>query len=98
MPAIVMEVVSVQKHPNADSLFVYEMRSAENVRIQIVANSTNIYDLGDHAIVAMIGSKLKDKTYIEKTKIRGVESFGMALGKTSYPIGTDLSEEYCLPI
>jgi tRNA-binding EMAP/Myf-like protein len=68
MPVSVMKVTKAEKHPNADSLFVYSMTSIDNFQTQIVANSTNLYEVGDHAIVAQLGSKLKDGTYIEEAK------------------------------
>jgi len=99
MPAVVMQVIKAGKHPNADTLYVYEMLSADNASTPIVANSTTIYEVGDHAIVATLGSKLKaDNLYIEETKIRGIVSCGMALGKSDLPIGTDLTDQYCLPV
>lgn len=98
MPAVVMKVTKAEKHPNADTLFVYEMTSVENIKTQVVANSTNLYEVGDLAVVATSGSKLKDGTYIEETKVRGVVSSGMALGKTDAPLGTNLTEEHCLPV
>jgi tRNA-binding EMAP/Myf-like protein len=98
MPVSVMKVTKAEKHPNADSLFVYSMTSIDNFQTQIVANSTNLYEIGDHAIVAQLGSKLKDGTYIEEAKIRGLVSCGMAIGKTDLPLGVDLTDEYCLPV
>lgn len=98
MPVSVMKVTKAEKHPNADSLFVYSMTSIDNFQNQIIANNTNVYEVGDHAIVAQLGSKLKDGTYIEETKIRGLVSCGMAIGKTDLPLGTDLTDEHCLPV
>ena len=98
MPALVMKVETAIKHPNADTLFVYDMRSSDNAKYQVVANSENIYQVGDHAIVAVSGSKMKDGTYIEESTIRGIVSSGMAVGKTDLPIGTDVTEQHCLPI
>ena len=92
---IVHKVKTVSKHPNADSLMIYEMTNRDSV-LSIVANLTNIYAVGDHVLVALPGSILKeDNLEIRQTKIRGVHSEGMALGKTDLPVGTDVSEQYC---
>ena len=99
MPVTVMRVDSAEKHPNADTLRVYELVSVDNCRITIVANLTNVYEVGDHAIIAQLGSTMKeDGLYIQEIKLRGLTSSGMMIGKTELPLGTDLTEEYCLSI
>ena len=45
--------------------------------------------------VALTDSMLKDGTKIKPTKLRGVYSYGMALGKVEAAIGSDLSAIYC---
>lgn len=95
MTVQVMRVNSVEKHPNADSLFVHQMTDRNGNDYTIVANSTNLYSVGDNAIVAKIGTRLKTGEYIDKANVRGVVSLGMALGKTDAEIGTDLTKEYC---
>lgn len=95
MPVIVMEVTHVKNHPNADSLRVYQMKASGYDEVQIIANLENIYDVGDTVAVALTDSILKDGTKIKPSMLRGLRSFGMALGKVQDPIGTDLSELYC---
>jgi len=95
MTAVVMEVASAEKHPNADSLRVYKMTAPDVGERQIIANLENVYDVGDAVNVVLSGSRLKDGTKIGDSKIRGVPSYGMALGPSSYDIGTDRTEEYC---
>lgn len=94
MSAIVMEVVSVEDHANADSLKVYTMRH-NNVETQIVANLENVYAVGDAVNVVLDGSVLLDGTKINTTKVRGIVSQGMALGLADQPVGTDISELFC---
>lgn len=92
---IVHKVKTSNKHPNADSLMVYEMTNGGSI-LTIVANLTNVYEINDHVLVALPGSILKeDNLEIRQTKIRGVHSTGMALGKTNLPVGFDVSEQYC---
>lgn len=95
MPVIVMEVKLVEQHPNADALRIYSMAAPGYEDVQIIANLENVYDVGDRAIVALANSVLKDGTKIKPTKLRGMQSFGMAIGKTSEDIGSDLSHLYC---
>lgn len=95
MPVIVMEVKIVEQHPNADALRIYSMAAPGYEDVQIIANLENVYEVGDRAIVALANSVLKDGTKIKPTKLRGMQSFGMAIGKTSEDIGSDLSHLYC---
>ena len=76
-------------------LYLYSFEAPGHDAVQIVANSENIYDVGDIVAIALTDSVLKDGTKIKPAKLRGVYSFGMALGKFEAAIGTDLSAIYC---
>lgn len=95
MPVIAMKVYSAQNHPNAESLRVYVMQAPGYDDVDIIANLTNVYEVGDVVGIALTDSILKDGTVIKPTKLRGITSHGMALGKVSEPIGSDLSPQYC---
>ncbi|MDY6786300.1 MAG: hypothetical protein SW833_27895 [Cyanobacteriota bacterium] len=95
MPVIVMEVDRAELHPNADSLRVYQMKAAGYDEVQIIANLETVYKTGDRVAIALVDSVLKDGTKIKPSKLRGLRSFGMALGKVKDSVGTDLSEVYC---
>ncbi|MEM9212950.1 MAG: RNA ligase family protein [Cyanobacteria bacterium P01_F01_bin.150] len=95
MPVIVMTVNEVSLHPNADSLRVYQMSAPAYGSIQIIANLDNCYEKGDRVVVALTDSVLKDGTKIKPTKLRGLSSSGMAMGKTEEDVGIDLSAHYC---
>jgi tRNA-binding EMAP/Myf-like protein len=95
MPVIVMEVKSIEKHPNADSLRVCTMQVPQCPPIQIIANLERVYEVGDRVLIAQVNSVLKDGTKIKATKLRGLVSYGMALGKTEAEVGQDLSDAYC---
>lgn len=95
MTAIVMKVKNAMAHPNADALRLYSMNAPGHEMTQIIANMENVYEEGDHAVVALADCVLKDGTTIRAAKVRNVSSYGMALGKTDLPVGTDLTEEYC---
>ena len=94
MTIIVMEVKQVEPHPNAETLTVYSMQAPGFDHLQIIANSENTYQLGERAVIALTGSVLKDGTKIKATKLRGLASYGMALGRTDEPVGSDLTERY----
>lgn len=94
MPAIVMECISKKKHPNADKLFLYEFGDGTET-LPVIANQENIYEAGKNAIIALEYSTLKDGTKIRVSSLRGVRSYGMALGHSELPIGTDVSDQYC---
>lgn len=95
MPVIVMEVLEVSPHPNADALRVYQFGAGE--RLQVVANLSSVYQVGDKVAIATVGSKLTDGTQIRPARLRGVDSFGMALGLHAAALGTDVSTEFCVP-
>ena len=95
MTVIVMEVRSVNQHPNADALKVYAMQAPGYPAIQIIANLERVYSVGDRILIAQVNSVLKDGTKIKATKLRGLVSYGMALGKTDAPVGQDFSDIYC---
>lgn len=94
MPAKILECTKVELHPNADSLRIYNFSYGQCVW-QIICNPTNIYAIGDKAAVALIGSVLKDDTEIKESKIRGIISQGMALGKSDLTLGTDVTNDFC---
>lgn len=93
MSIIVCKVTAVRDHENADRLRVHMVEATGVIEpTQIVANKDRIYQVGDIVLAALEGTTLQDGTFIEKTKFRGVLSFGMLLGTTAdAPVGTDLT-------
>jgi phenylalanyl-tRNA synthetase beta chain len=72
------KIVSIDQHPNADKLKVLQLLVEDNT-IQVVTNFGEI-KVGDEVVVALIGAELKSPEgdfKIKKSKLRGVESFGM---------------------
>ncbi|MCP4338863.1 MAG: phenylalanine--tRNA ligase subunit beta [Desulfobulbaceae bacterium] len=68
-------VTSAEKHPNADKLTVCQVQIGEETH-QIVCGAPNVrQDLT--VVVALPGTILPGNFKISKSKIRGVESFGM---------------------
>lgn len=95
MKAIAMRVISGEQHPNADALRLYTMTAPDVEELQIVANLDNVYQVDDIVAVALCGVVLKDGTKIKPSKLRGLYSYGMALGKVEVEVGKDLSDVYC---
>lgn len=99
MPVIAMKCMSVLEHPNANSLKLYEFEAPNYGSVQIIANLDNIYKVDDLVYIALEGSELKDGTKIKPTKLRGVRSYGMALGTVEDPnmrSGDDFTSKFCI--
>lgn len=72
---VIGRVMIKEKHPNADKLSVCTVNVGDKV-LQIVCGAPNV-EAGQDVIVAKIGAVLPGDFKIKKSKIRGVESFGM---------------------
>ncbi|MCH8485531.1 MAG: phenylalanine--tRNA ligase subunit beta [Candidatus Cyclonatronum sp.] len=92
---VVGEVLSAQKHPNADKLTLCQVNTGADT-VQIVCGAPNVAT-GQKVAVATVGTTLpltdKDgKPFkIRKSKIRGEVSFGMICAEDELGIGTDHS-------
>jgi phenylalanyl-tRNA synthetase beta chain len=76
LPGIVVgEILSREKHPDADTLSVCKVSAGAEV-VQIVCGAPNAR-AGLKAPLATIGAKLPGGMEIRKARLRGVESFGM---------------------
>ena len=69
-------VLTRDKHPDADKLSVCTVDVGEASPLQIVCGAANVAS-GLYVPVARIGTALPNGLTIKKSKIRGVESFGM---------------------
>jgi phenylalanyl-tRNA synthetase beta chain len=88
-PFRVAEVLTCEKHPNADKLIVCEVDTGKE-RVQVVCGAPNAR-AGMKGVFAPVGSYVpgSDLT-LTKVKIRGVESFGMLLSEREL----ELSDEH----
>jgi phenylalanyl-tRNA synthetase beta chain len=77
---IVGEVLTCEKHPDADKLKITTVNIGEAEPLQIVCGAPNVA-IGQKVIVATIGTTIYPTTgeplTMKKAKIRGIESFGM---------------------
>lgn len=72
---VVGEVLSVEQHPDADRLRVCQVNVGAE-RLSIVCGAANVAK-GLKVPAALIGAQLPNGLAIKKSKLRGVESFGM---------------------
>lgn len=88
---VVGEVLTCEKHENADKLNVTTVNVGEDSALQIVCGAPNVA-VGQKVVVATVGSVLYPKPdeefKIKKSKIRGVESFGMICAEDELGLGT----------
>ncbi|MDH5370931.1 MAG: phenylalanine--tRNA ligase subunit beta, partial [Gammaproteobacteria bacterium] len=104
---VVGEVLSVEKHPDADKLNVCQVNVGEDEPLNIVCGAANVRE-GLRIPAALVGAVLPGDFKIKKSKLRGVPSHGMLcstseLGITETaeglmelpndaPIGTDIRD------
>jgi len=86
------EVLSVEKHPNADRLSVTKVNIGGDTPLQIVCGAPNVA-AGQKVIVATVGTTIYptngDPLTMRAAKIRGVESMGMICAEDEVGLGTD---------
>ena len=87
---VVGEVLSCEKHPDADRLKITKVNLGNNEIVQIVCGATNVA-AGQKVPVATVGTLLFDKEgkelQIKKGKIRGQESLGMICAEDELGLG-----------
>jgi len=84
------EVITCEKHPDADKLKITTVNIGAAEPVQIVCGADNVA-AGQKVVVATVGSTLYpfsgEPISIKKAKIRGVESFGMICAEDEIGIG-----------
>lgn len=77
---VIGEVLTSEKHPNADKLSVTTVNTGTGTPLQIVCGAPNVA-AGQKVVVAPVGTTIYPKTgdplTMKVAKIRGVESYGM---------------------
>ncbi|MBW1637153.1 MAG: phenylalanine--tRNA ligase subunit beta [Deltaproteobacteria bacterium] len=81
-------VLSCEKHPNADKLSLCQVSIGEET-LQIVCGAPNVRK-GLAVVIATTGTTLPGNFKIKKSKVRGLESFGMICSESEL----GLSEEH----
>jgi len=87
---VVGEVITCEKHPDADKLKVTTIDIGSGELLQIVCGAPNVA-VGQKVPVALVGTTLypnpEENFKIKVSKIRGVESFGMLCAEDELGIG-----------
>lgn len=86
---VVGEVLTCENHPDSDHLHITTVNLGDGTPTQIVCGAPNVA-AGQHVVVATVGTKLYDgdkEFAIKKSKIRGVESFGMICAEDEIGVG-----------
>ena len=83
---IVAEVVECVEHPDSDHLHVTRLNTGEGELLQVVCGAPNVA-AGQKVLLATGGTVLGEDFKIKKSKIRGVESFGMICAEDELGIG-----------
>ena len=96
---VVGEILSIEKHPNADRLSLTNV-DVGNEKLSIICGANNIEN-GQKVVIAKPGTKIKNtdqKTLeIKKAKIRDVESNGMICAEDEIGIGNSHDGIIVLP-
>ena len=97
---VVAQVLTCEAHPNSDHLHITTVRLAEGDEpVQIVCGAPNVA-AGQKVICATLGTVLysgEESFTIKKSKIRGVESFGMLCAEDEIGVGTSHDGIIVLP-
>ncbi|HZJ74895.1 MAG TPA: phenylalanine--tRNA ligase subunit beta, partial [Perlabentimonas sp.] len=88
---VIGEVLTCEKHPNADKLSVTTVNIGQSEPLDIVCGAPNVAT-GQKVAVATVGTTLyfsEDELTLKKTKIRGEVSEGMICAQDELGLGTE---------
>jgi phenylalanyl-tRNA synthetase beta chain len=87
---LVGEVMTCEKHPDADKLKITQVSTGNGNLLQVVCGASNVA-VGQKVILAPVGSTIYpvngDPIQLKKAKIRGVESEGMICAEDEIGLG-----------
>ena len=88
---VIGEVISTEKHPNADKLTLTKVSVGNGEPLQIVCGAPNV-EAGQKVIVAKVGTTIypvnNEPVTMKVAKIRNVESHGMICAEDEVGLGT----------
>ena len=97
---VIGEVLSAEKHPNAEKLTLTTVDIAKGEPLQIVCGAPNVAK-GQKVLVAPVGTTIhpinSDPVTMKVAKIRGIESYGMICAEDEVGLGDDHSGIVVLP-
>ena len=93
---VVARVLTCEAHPDSDHLHVTTVDAGTGEPLTVVCGAPNVA-AGQKVLFAQIGTVLPGDFKIKKSKIRGIESFGMICAEDELGIGTDHAGIMVLP-
>ncbi|MBR1573390.1 MAG: phenylalanine--tRNA ligase subunit beta [Bacteroidales bacterium] len=93
---VVAHVLDCVPHPDSDHLHITHVNDGSPEPVQVVCGAPNVA-AGQKVLFARIGTVLPGDFKIKKSKIRGVESFGMICAEDELGIGTSHEGIMVLP-
>jgi len=93
---VVAKVLTCEAHPDSDHLHITTVDDGTPEPVQVVCGAPNVA-AGQKVLFARIGTVLPGDFKIKKSKIRGVESFGMICAEDELGIGTSHEGIMILP-
>ncbi len=93
---VVAKVLTCIPHPDSDHLHITTVDDGSPEPVTVVCGAPNVA-AGQKVLFARIGTVLPGDFKIKKSKIRGVESFGMICAEDELGIGTDHAGIMVLP-
>ncbi|MDZ4793436.1 MAG: phenylalanine--tRNA ligase subunit beta [Bacteroidota bacterium] len=97
---VIGEVLSTEKHPNADKLTLTRVNTGNGDALQIVCGAPNVA-AGQKVVVATVGTTIYPSTgdplTMKVAKIRGVESYGMICAEDEIGLGNSHAGIMVLP-
>ena len=93
---VVAEVLECGAHPNSDHLHITKVNDGSGESLTVVCGAPNVA-AGQKVLFARLGALLPGDFKIKKSKIRGVESFGMICAEDELGIGSDHAGIKVLP-
>jgi len=93
---VIAEIISADKHPDADRLQVLKVNVGAAEPLQIVCGASNAR-VGLKAPCALVGAVLPGFE-IKQAKVRGVESFGMMCSETELGLASESAGLLELPV
>lgn len=84
---VVGEVLSKEKHPDADKLSVTTVKVSESDILDIVCGAPNV-EVGQKVAVALVGAKIPCGLEIQERIVRGAKSCGMICAEDELGLGS----------
>ena len=93
---VVAEVLECEPHPDSDHLHITKVNAGSGDPLTVVCGAPNVA-AGQKVLFAQLGTVLPGDFKIKKSKIRGVESFGMICAEDELGIGSSHDGIMVLP-